>query len=166
MGDDPPEGGDAPVHFEVPKVEAHRGEMVSVKFRVQTDAPLALAAFSLEFEPGAVEFDHASPAQDGQHLLDQNPGGSFFEAFHDEGTNWVQVSFVADFEARDTFAIPAGALDITELSFHVKADAQAGEHPLRFTRDDAAGYDGHFQDHRPRGEHPAAVSAGAVACRR
>jgi hypothetical protein len=74
---------------------------------------------------------------------------------------WVQVSFVADFEARDAFAIPAGAVPIAELSFRVRDDAREGTYSLTFTREETADYDGNFEDSGGRHHYNSARHDGA-----
>lgn len=136
---------DAPIHYEVPKVEAHRGETVNVPLQVRTEAPLTLLAFSLEHDPAAFRVDGASVHPDVPTLIQKDPDQ--FIWFVDDVSGWVQVLMVTDFESRTTFAIPVSTTptSIVDLSFKVMDDAPEGEFPLTFTRPESERH-GHFKN--------------------
>jgi hypothetical protein len=153
-GDGPPGHGSSSsshVRFDLPDVRATPGSLLSVPVRLETDEAISMAAFSLEFDPGVLEFVEAVLTPEVLEIIERRAGIPLvdwqLESFSDNEVGWVQVSLVLDFAGREDFSIPPGLLlDLVSLTFRVKADASEGPSSLAFTRPEVAGYSGNFQD--------------------
>ncbi|MBI4605222.1 MAG: hypothetical protein HY721_24925 [Planctomycetes bacterium] len=138
---------DLPISFELPEVEARPGDTVDVPLTVRTERALSLAAFSVEYEPGALGLGGPSLSSEVQAILDANPGAeSLIQWFADEQVGWVQGVIVLDFQARDLITIPAGATPVASLRFRVPEGTPEGRYPLTFTRPETAEYEGELED--------------------
>jgi hypothetical protein len=155
LADSPHGVGKPGIQLLAPAMTAEPGELVDVPILLQTDTPLALASFSLEFDNAILEVVDVRLSARMQQIVSRldhvRDVDWSFEWFSNESEGWVQGLLVADFGGRETFVIPPGeVLPLSIITFRVKADAIEGPTSLRFTRPESAGYRGHFAD----GERP------------
>ena len=152
-GDGPSGHGSASVgnvRLDLPDVSAMPGSLLSVPVRLQADEAISMAAFSLEFDPGVLEFVEAALSRQIVEIIERHAGVPVLdwqlESFFDNEEGWVQVSLVLDFGAREDFSIPPGLrLDLVSLTFRVKESAPEGPSQLAFTRPEGAGYAGNWE---------------------
>jgi hypothetical protein len=142
--------GPPAVAFRLGDATAAPGETFDVPLLVRSAAPLAMIAWTIEFDPGAIEFVSPIVSPEVLRLLSRTHGGeSRFRWFIDPEAGFLQSSMVLDFAGREEFSIPAGLeTPVLELRFQVRRGARAGSYPLHFTRRGSERFDGNFRDAR------------------
>jgi hypothetical protein len=138
------------VTFDLPEIRGIPGDIVSVPLRVRTNTPLSLVAWSVEFDPQVLQLvDPPRLSAVLERLLEtlDDPAAFLFEWYADNEAGWAQFLLVPDFQGRAQFAIPPRLLvSAAIMDFRLENGAPAGEHPLRFTRPEAAEYASQFFD--------------------
>jgi hypothetical protein len=147
-----PPGQPPTVHFSLQETKGEAGSLVNVPFFLRTDTPLAMAAFSVDYDPKVLEFLAPRLSDFVADLLVRIPDADWrFDWYVNPDEGWVQVSLVVDYQGREEFSLPPSLFTSAAfLQFHIKEGVKRGRTHLRFTRPDAARYRGHFAD----GERP------------
>jgi hypothetical protein len=137
--------------FETVDVEARRGEMVGVPFRVETDLPVSALCWSVEYDPVVFVFLEADLAGAAAELVEGRSREEWaFEHFA-AAPGSHQFLFVIDREGRAEHSLPPGEpLDVARMWFRITEDAPEGTHTISFTRPEEASYESVFR----RGEEP------------
>jgi hypothetical protein len=152
---DPPPGEGPRIEFFLPRTASAPGEVLEVPVLLRTEAPLSLVGFTIEFDPAVLEVLEIKLGPRLEAIVTRPgrvPGEDWgFEAFSNEAEGWIQGVCVADYAAREEFAVPPGELlEVSSLVLRVKEDAPEGQTALTFTRGGSARFRGEFSD----GEHP------------
>ena len=139
-----------PPRVEVRLQEAHAppGAVATMRVGLRTERPLALLAWSLEYDPVALELVEPPELSRALEQLRERaePASSFrFEWFLDELAGRAQFLLVTDFSGLVERAIPVGLMaTAVTLRFHVRAETELGRYPITFTDAATAEYGGEF----------------------
>ena len=134
------------IAFSLGSAVAQPDEVVSVDLGLETNTPLSLIAWSIEFDDTALELVGVQLSQGLAKLVERRAeDGAAFTWHAEPGEGWAQSLLVTGYDGSAEHAVPPGLLrKAMTLEFRVLPEAEEKEYTLKFTAEGEADYAGDF----------------------